>query len=102
MEQYRLKFLDYNSIIESHFNQSQEYLLQIYNWEGLKSAPVLIKPNLQHRVEKEEERQNLHMIMEQLIEYLILEKMFTQEIMVKEKSGYQPRYFKNLVHNCSL
>ena len=54
----------------------------------LKSALDLMKPNLNQKDRK------LHMIDEQLIEHLILEKKFMQEIMVKERSVYQPRYFK--------
>ena len=69
----------------------------------LKSALDLMKPNLQHQVEKEQERQKIEHDWRAVNHHLILEKKFMQEIMVKERSGYQPRYLKkNLVHNCSL
>ena len=61
-----------------------------------------MKPNLQHEVVKEQKGRKVHMTIEQVIEHLILEKKFMQEIMVKDRNGYQPRYLKNLVHNCSL
>ena len=57
----------------------------------LKSALDLMKPNLQHQVEKEQERQKIAHDRRAVIEHSILEKKFMQEIMVKERSGYQPR-----------
>ena len=69
----------------------------------LKSALNLMELNLQHQVGKGKKRQKLHITVDQLIEHLILEKKFMQEIMVKERSSYQPRCLKKyLVHNCSL
>ena len=68
---------------------------------GLKSALDLMKPNLQHQVEKEQEREKFahdH----RAVNLFNMVKKYMQEIMIKERRGYQPRYLKNLVHNCLL
>ena len=69
----------------------------------LKLTLNLMKPNLQHQVEKEQERQKLAHDCRAVNLTFNIGKKYMHEIMVKERSGYQPRYFfKNLVYSCSL
>ena len=56
-----------------------------------KSALDLMKLIYNIKLRRNKKDRKLHMTVEQLIEHLILEKKFMQEIMVKERSGYQPR-----------
>ena len=57
----------------------------------LKSALDLMKPNLQHQVEKEQERQNIAHDRRAVNRTFNIGEKVMKEIMVKERSGYQPR-----------